>query len=209
MESSPTKLSQEALDSFLDAVGLPRRPILSLKQVHSGKAILITEGESSQSSTILGPADALFTNSRDFYLSVRVADCLPVYVYDFENKIIGLIHAGWRGTLLGIARNSILKAKQHFRLNPEKCRVVLGPCIKPCCYKISGEVALLFPKNSVRYDNGSHYLDLAAVNVAQLEKEGVPSDHNYVAADCNPEIYHSFRKTGDQNSRMYAVLGLK
>ena len=206
------RISADRLQSFLESVGLAKKPIISLKQIHSGKAIMVPANEISISQPIFGEADALFTNCRDFYISVRVADCLPVYVYDFENKIVGLIHAGWRGTLLGIARNSIMKAKQHFGLNPEKCRVILGPYIKPCCYQVSGEVALLFSGGSIRIDQGSHYLDLAKVNDSQLVSCGIPSDNIFVAGDCtccNPEIYHSFRRTGDQNGRMYAVLGLK
>jgi copper oxidase (laccase) domain-containing protein len=41
------------------------------------------------------------------YLGVLTADCVPIIIYDARNKIIGCIHAGWKGAFSGIIDNTI------------------------------------------------------------------------------------------------------
>ena len=206
------KTHQEVINGALRALSLPIRPVISLQQVHGNHTLILDRKSHLSSLSLPAIADALFTNRNDLYLTVRVADCLPIYVYDSANQIIGLIHAGWRGTLLGIAKRALQAAQAELGLNPAACAVLLGPCIKPCCYQISAEVALLFSGNSINYQGQKHYLDLCNINREQLLKMGVEERNIYQVPDCtfcNSNLYYSYRRSQNRNERMYAVFGLR
>ena len=202
----------EIISAALQALSLPIRPVISLQQVHGNRTLILDRKSHPTRSSLPATADALFTNRNDVYLTVRVADCLPIYLYDSANQIIGLIHAGWRGTLLGITKRVLQAAQAKLGLNPAACSALLGPCIKSCCYQISAEVALLFSTNSISCRGQKHYLDLCKVNKEQLLKMGVEEKNIHQVPDCTfckSDLYYSYRRSQNKNERMYAVLGLR
>jgi hypothetical protein len=206
------KTHLEVVNGALRALSLPIRPVISLQQVHGNRTLILDRKSHPTRSSLPATADALFTSRNDLYLTVRVADCLPIYVYDADNQIVGLIHAGWRGTLLGIAQRALQAAQAELGLNPAACAVLLGPCIKSCCYQISAEVALLFSTNSISCQGQKHYLDLCKVNKEQLLKMGVEEKNIHQVPDCTfckSDLYYSYRRSQNKNERMYAVLGLR
>ena len=73
-----------------------------------------------------------------------MADCLPIYLYDRPRGAFGLVHAGRRGTLEGIAAKAILEMERTFGTKPDECSVLFGPAIGPCCYQVSPELASEF-----------------------------------------------------------------
>jgi len=206
------KTHPEVIDTALQTLKLPIRPVISLQQVHGNRTLILDRKSSPSSLNLPATADALFTNRNDLYLTVRVADCLPIYVYDRDNRIVGLIHAGWRGTLLEIARRALSAAQEKLGLNPASCSVLLGPCIKSCCYQVSAEVALLFSFNSIYNRSLKHYLDLCNVNQDQLSEMGVEEQNIFrvpYCTCCNANLYYSYRRSKNKAERMYAVLGLR
>src|SRR5574341_896893 len=206
------KNHQEVVNSAIQVLRLPTRPVISLQQVHGNHTLILDRNSHPSGSALPAKADALFTNRNDLYLTVRVADCLPIYVYDSANQIIGLIHAGWRGTLLGIAKRALQAAQAELGLNPAACSVLLGPCIKSCCYQVSAEVALLFSANAVSCQSQRQHLDLCRVNKEQILKTGVEEKNIHQVTDCtscNSNLYYSYRRSRNKDERMYAVLGLR
>ncbi len=196
----------------LDRLGFPRRPVLSLKQTHSNRAVILNTEHKFDASNFQPEADAVFTNRRDIYLTVRVADCLPIYIFDSDKQVIGLIHAGWRSTLLEIARKSLQLAQEELGLNPQSCTVLLGPCVGSCCYEVSAEVGVLFSKNSTARREGKVFLDLCEENQQQFMEAGINPTKIQVIEQCtccNAELFYSYRRSKNKHERMYAVLGLK
>ena len=51
----------------------------------------------------------MITNMNGIVLGVLTADCVPILIYDKKNKIIGCIHAGWKGVFKGIIKTLFLK----------------------------------------------------------------------------------------------------
>ena len=203
---------QTLVNEAIHSLGFPARTVVSLKQVHGNHTLILENQASFASSSTQTEADAVLTNRKDLYLTVRVADCLPIYLYDSANQVVGLIHAGWRGTLLEIAKRALSQARMRLGLNPADCDIFFGPCIKACCYEISPEVAVLFPQNSVQVRDNRFYLDLCQENHRQLIEAGIDPDKIHMADQCtccNPEFYYSYRRTKDKSERMYAVLGLR
>ena len=72
-------------------------------------------------------ADAMITKMKGVSLGVLTADCVPVILYDSRNKIIGCIHAGWKGAFKNIIKNTINKIKKIS--SSTKIYASVGPCI--------------------------------------------------------------------------------
>ena len=114
--------------------------LILMYQTHSNKVIEIKKNNYKKKIR----ADAMVTKMRGIALGVVTADCVPILIYDRKNKIIGCIHAGWRGAISGVIKNTILKIR---KLNSDnKIYATIGPCIG----KESYEVDLKFFKNFVK-----------------------------------------------------------
>ena len=79
-------------------------------------------------------ADAMITKMRGVSLGVLTADCVPVILYDSRNKIIGCIHAGWKGALKNIIKNTIYKIRKIS--SKSKIYASIGPCIGLKSYEV-------------------------------------------------------------------------
>ena len=113
--------------------------LILMHQTHSSKVIEIKK--KNLKKTIF--ADAMITDMKDIALGVVTADCVPIIIYDIKNEIIGCIHAGWKGALSGIIKNTVSKIKT---LNSKSNIVAsIGPCIGEKSY----EVDLLFYKRFI------------------------------------------------------------
>ena len=184
--------------------------VISLLQVHRDRCVVISSGDQLQPRY---SGDAVLTDRNDVLLSVSVADCLPVFMVNPKRKIIGMIHAGWRGTLLGIARRTIRDAKDRFGCEPGEFTLLFGPCIRSCCYRVSNQVAILFDGNCIsRRRDGTSMLNLVRANLKQFTDCGVIENKIFVidaCTFCNKELFCSYRRDKENAGRMIGCLGLK
>ena len=110
-----------------------------MHQTHSAKVIEIKKDNYKKKII----ADAMITRMNGLAIAVLTADCVPIIIYDTRNKIIGCIHAGWKGAFSGIIDNTIKKLKELNSNN--RIYASIGPCIG----KKSYEVDILFYKKFV------------------------------------------------------------
>ena len=104
--------------------------LILMNQTHSNKVIEIKINNYKKKIN----ADAIVTKVRGLVLSVVTADCVPIIIYDFKNQIVGCIHAGWKGAIAGIIKNTVNKIK---KLNSEnKIFASIGPCIGKDSYEV-------------------------------------------------------------------------
>jgi YfiH family protein len=89
-------------------------------------------------------ADAIITRRHGVALTMSTADCVPLLFYDPVTEIIGVAHAGWRGTARGIAAATVAAMGEQFGSRPADILAGIGPSIGPCCYEVSDEVKELF-----------------------------------------------------------------
>ncbi|AEF80197.1 polyphenol oxidase family protein [Leadbettera azotonutricia] len=214
MVYSPGDSENPARLALFRSLGLNPARVLALKQVHSRDVVLAEKG-----SMPFGiEADGMICKDRDITLSVTVADCLPVFLYDAGSGAMSLLHSGWKGT--GIAIKALELMKEHWGSKPEAVAAVLGPCIKPCCYKVDEERAKTFSaefggesllgpvaieKNG---ETGKEFfIDLQAANAALLSRAGLRDIS--VCGNCTftDDRLGSFRKEGTVFTRMAALLG--
>ena len=116
-----------------------RTKLILMHQTHSNKVVEIKKDNYRRKIN----ADAMITKMNGVAIGVLTADCVPIIVYDSKNKIIGCIHAGWKGAFLGVIENTIKKFKKLNSNN--KIFASVGPCIG----KKSYEVDILFYENFV------------------------------------------------------------
>ena len=161
-----------------------------LKQIHSVKIIDI---DYSKRST----GDGLITKKKNCTLGVKIADCLPVYL--FSDKKICIIHCGWRGVINGIAREAAKVLANY--------RYALGASIGPCCYQVREDVAELFAQkyhNAIHLKGNNYYLDLKAALTEDLGSENLVGSLS-LCTHCHPEFFYSYRR-GDEKKRNYAMM---
>ena len=164
------------------------KPIL-LKQIHSDEIIDV-----DKDSARIG--DGLLTQRSNLALGVRIADCLPVFL--FNKTKICIIHGGWQGIIKGIAK----RAKRLMG----NCKYILGACIGSCCYEVKKDTARLFTqqyKNVVIRRNRKYYIDLKGAVIEDLGEEKLIASLDF-CTKCHPEYFYSYRR-GDKNKRDYAV----
>ncbi len=120
-------------------MNVKKNKLILMNQTHSNKVVEIKKYNFKKKIN----ADAMITRMSGFAIGVLTADCVPIIVYDVKNKIIGCVHAGWKGAFSGIINNTIKKIK---KLNfNTKIYASVGPCIGEKSY----EVDTLFYKKFV------------------------------------------------------------
>lgn len=155
--------------------------------------------------------DALITDRTGVFLTISIADCTPVMLYDPARHVIAGIHAGWRGTAGRIVEWSILRMTEQFGTQGQDIVAFIGPSAGPCCYEVGPEVAVQFPPECASPGKeGRFMLDVKEANRRQLLECGVPNSNIEVHSDCTIHLplYHSHRRDGKGSGRMLAVIGI-
>jgi len=141
--------------------------------------------------------DGLFTGEKKLNLYIRTADCLPIAFYHKYENILALVHAGWKGTALGISGNFLLKMKQLYGLDTRDWEVAFGPCIDPEIYEVGEEVFSFFGKfniDGITIKNGRYFLDLEEANLHIIKKYGVSKIYPFPEKTYTSALFYSYRK---------------
>ena len=152
--------------------------------------------------------DGLITDNPKIILTLKVADCVPVYLS--SSHIIGLLHSGWRGTVGGIVPNAVRKMIK-MGAEPKEVSVFLGPAIGFCCYEVDEEVADNFNKNTKRkMESGKWKVGLHEEICLQLTAIGIRPANIKRSPICTFESQdcHSYRRDGSKAGRMFAFMRL-
>ena len=157
--------------------------------------------------------DGMVTDIPDALLTVFGGDCPPVYIADPVRGAIGLVHAGWRGTLARIPSVAIDLMVERFGCRTEDMYAAVGPGICMDCYEMGDEVYDVFAaewgridtdKIMKRYPDGKYHLDLRSANRMSLFSAGIPSDHiaiSNVCTMCNADTFYSYRAHRMENEQ--------
>jgi len=204
--------------AFFRDLGVEESHVVIPRQVHGSNIVIIGKNEQGrgvlEESTAIVETDALISREKRIFLMVEVADCLPVFVYDPVLKIVGLIHAGWRGIISGIVSKVVFEFKK-MGSDPENLVCGIGPgiCQKHFIVKsgVLEKFRDLYPKE-ILFINKDGYVDLKKIIVRELENQGVPDSNIEVSkycTACDNGIYSSYRKEGSGVMEMAAVIGVK
>lgn len=187
---------------FFDAAGIDESRCALPTQVHGNCVQTVTRaGEYPET-------DAVITNQPGLILTIQTADCLPVYLIDPIQMVVGLVHAGWKGCHAGIIGDTIRQMKKGFGTLPSDIQVFIGPSIGPCCYEVGEEVSSKFEP---QYLSGT-WLDLWQYAEDQARLIGVHCEKIHRAnlcTRCHPDWFFSHRGSRGKTGRMMAYLGIR
>jgi polyphenol oxidase len=168
---------------FAEAAGIDPAHVTHAKQVHGTGVAKVGWDEVGET---LDGCDALITDAVGLPLSVVFADCVPVLLYDPVQHVLGVCHAGWRGTVNGAAEATLWAMQAAYDCDPAQVLACIGPSIGPASYEVGEEVFSLAQSkldDAERYfhfPNGiDHrpYFDLWSANASQLQAAGVQRDN--------------------------------
>lgn len=200
-----------------ETLGVDFEQTVTVWQVHGVDTVIATQPVEGR--RWLAQADALMTDKRGLALVMRYADCTPIMAYDPQRQAIGMAHAGWRGTVKGMAAHLIAAMADAYGSHPQDIHAVIGPSIGPDRYQVGEEVVQAVQQHFDTTDglikrdaaDGSAYLNLWEANTRDLIRAGVLADHIEVAGICTAtrtDEFYSHRAEKGKTGRFGVVMQL-
>jgi polyphenol oxidase len=198
----------------LAALGRDPKSVYDVWQVH-GVNVIITETARPPGMNPL-EADAILTNTPGITLLMRFADCVPVFLHDPVQKVIGIVHAGWMGTVRGTVRAAVKAMQARFGSAPADIMAGIGPSIGPDHYKIGPDVVAqvrqAYGRDSMhllREQAGAFHFDLWSANRLTLEQAGVEKiEVAGLCTACHTDDWYSHRAEHGKTGRFGAIIAL-
>lgn len=139
-------------------------------------------------------ADGIATDVPGLTLAIRMADCQTFAVYAPNHRVVGLLHAGWRGLAAGAIPAFYKALRNEWGINPAETLVAAGPSLCRACSEFTDPASEL-PGIDPRFFEGRR-IDLRGIADDQLDRLGVPQAQRERHPDCtkcNPNRYWSYR----------------
>ncbi len=199
---------------FYAVVGVDRSAAVHTIQVHGAHvaAVGLSDVKVVQPAT-----DGLVTDTPNLPLVMAFADCAPIMFYDPVRCVVGISHAGWRGTVAGICQATIAKMVDVFGCRPADIRAAIGPAIGPCCYEVGHDVLDAAKKSFGEIDGlivpgrgGRLFFDQWAANELALYRAGVREiERSDMCTACHVDEFYSHRAEGGRTGRFGAIIALR
>lgn len=203
-------------EKFIKDFDLENRKIVSGYQTHTKNIQIIDE---KSEIFYFENTDGFITDRKDIVIYTKYADCLPIYIYDKEKKVISLVHSGWKGSYEEIALEAIKLMKNVFKSKKEDILIVFGIGISQKNYEVGEEFldkfsqkfsSDLIEKSFLRKDN-KIYFDNQKFNFLNLIKNGILQENIVINNYCTYEEkrFHSFRREKESSGRAGAFIYFK
>lgn len=228
---------QENYRRIAKVMGCEPEDMVATYQTHTKNLRIVTKSDCGNGVTkakSFFDIDGLITNEPGVVILAYFADCVPIYLVDPVKKVIALCHSGWKGTVLGIAHEAIIKMNEEFDCSPGDIYAAIGPSICKECYEVSEDLLIEFKENywdrfqdtqtllvsDSKEDNtlfwnkgnGKYHLDLWKANELILIKSGILPEHietTNVCTCCNSELLFSHRASDGKRGNLCAFLSIK
>lgn len=204
------------------ALSINYRNMVFSNQVHDNKIKNVNEedrGKGIVSVSDIAGIDGLVTNCREVALVTFYADCVPVFFFDPTEKVIGVSHSGWRGTVKKIAAVTIQKMVSDYGCRPENIRIAIGPSIGQCCFEVGEEVYTEFagqiPWSEIyckKTGESKWHIDLQGIIHRTLAETGVPGANITsagICTKCNKELFFSHRGDNGKTGSLAGIIQLR
>ncbi len=165
---------------------------LTVADQQHGRRVALVDGDNAgrghdgvaDSASAFPATDAMITSRPGTALTILVADCAPVVLFDPVRKAIGVAHSGRAGTVHGVLPATVAAMTAAFGSAPADLRVGIGPAIGAASYEIgeaqADEVTATFGAAAglLRPTRPGHCtFDLARALRLQLRSAGVGDAH--------------------------------
>ncbi|AWP13677.1 putative laccase domain-containing protein 1 [Scophthalmus maximus] len=178
---------------------------LRLVKVDHGKVVWVVGGVEPQSY------DGMVTNQTGQVLAAPGADCMTLLFADPVSKVIGVAHAGWKGTLMGVSMATVEAMVTEFGCQVSDIVVAVGPSVGSCCFTLERTNALEFISIDPDCvpDPGSDrpHVNICLANRLLLQRGGIRPEHIHDNAvtdrpcvtpctSCQPDLFFSHVRDG-------------
>jgi YfiH family protein len=204
-------------------IHFPLKSWIGAEQIHDAVIKKVGKGDRGKGSVSYDSSfqgtDGFYTDEKEILLTLCFADCVPIFFIAPEQGMIGIAHAGWKGTVKKIAVNMIQLWGME-GIHPEQIFVTIGPSICKKCYIVDKHVIELVqnilvdvekkPYNLIK--DAQYSLDLREVNKMLLRQAGVPEKNMMVTdycSSCHHDQFFSHRRDHGSTGRMLSFIGWK
>lgn len=199
--------------NFFSSYNIPPSKTVFMEQVHGAE---VASCDKDCAGHWIPGVDGLVTTEKNLFLCVNAADCVSLFFFEPKNKIVGIAHAGWRGTLGEIGKNVVQRMINKHGGKLENIIVGIGPSICGKCYEADKERYDLFSSlhspQARMIKNDKHFLDLKQINVKILQDAGIKPRNIEVSpycTVCHNDLFFSYRKNKESDyGEMVGVIGL-
>ncbi|XP_076602638.1 purine nucleoside phosphorylase LACC1 [Chaetodon auriga] len=168
--------------------------------------------------------DAMLTNQTGVVLAAPGADCMPILFADPVLKVIGVAHAGWRGTLMGVAVETVEAMMREFGCRASDIVVAVGPSVGSCCFTLdkdhAGDYGRIHPDCVTDPESARPHVSIRLANRVLLQKVGVLPEHIHddttterpcvtPCTSCHPEAFFSHVRDGTNFGTQVGFLWIK
>jgi len=191
---------------YFEKCGINPDNVVSAEIVHSTKIAVVTGKNRWQ---IIEWVDGLITNETGLFLSVTIADCVPIYFYDDIKKVVWIAHAGWRGIVWNIVKSMIDSFVREYNSNPSDIVAYVWPHIQKCHFEIKEDIVDNFDEEYIFRENGIIKVDLLSIIRNQLLTLGLCKeniDSSPECTYCESDKYFSYRR--DKPVKVEAMVGM-
>jgi len=215
---------RDNLKGFFSGMGIAMDHVILANAAHGAKVFTAGRGAGGRGFVKHYKAyeptyDGLVTSERDLCLNTTHADCTGVLFLDPSKRIIAACHAGWRGTVDGVIRNTVTAMESEFGCCRGDILAAVTPGIKSCCFQVRGDVIDRINraydtgrKFYVRDDDEFYHVDLERITLYELYLSGIRSGNITVAEECtccNESDFYSYRRDGRTVGVMNSFIRLK
>jgi len=193
--------------------------LITLDQAHGNNLLIVDEKTLDRRRGKTLEYDGIISALPGVPLGIKTADCVPVFLADPEKRVIGAVHAGWKGASLGIVSRAADIFVSQFFSTPTDIMAVIGPSIGPCCYEVDEPVFRHFDDNREKEsfltqseNEDKRMLDLPAANRSQLLDAGIPPGNIFsadICTSCNKNTFFSHRGEGGDTGRQMSFIMLR
>jgi hypothetical protein len=183
----------------IEALEVP--PFAVAEQVHGAKLARVGERRSGAGfedlRSTIGGVDALSVSRRDLPVAVLVADCLPIALAAPAERLLVVVHAGWRGLAAGILSRAVAELE-----TTSGALAAIGPAIGPCHYEVGEDVAAAVASGVdagavTERRKGHLYLDLPRTAVRSFRAAGIRrTEVSDLCTACLSDRFFSHRRDG-------------
>ncbi len=207
-----------------EAVDAPLEQWTFAEQVHNNNVMKVSSEDAGKGMADyekgMPQTDAIYTDQSNLLLALCFADCVPLYFYEPTRGLIGLAHAGWKGTVKNIGGEMVNAWVKNEGVAVENIRAVIGPSIGACCYHVDDYVIKFVDEaignNKVdvyqEVSKGQYALSLQALNAFLLEQAGVKTANirsTSRCTSCEEDLFFSHRRDCGKTGRMLSFIGYK
>lgn len=203
---------------FLNHFNLNPRLVLEGKQIHGDRILALNEENTKMWYGVNIPGvDGFITDQNSVGILLKVADCVPVVVYDPIHHAVGIFHAGWKGTVKNIHLKGLTMLGEYYGTKPEDVLVWLGPSAHQCCFTSDKKPVQIEDDNwkqNIVAKKGEWQVDLIGYITDTYIKAGLKKKQIVIDKQCtveSPDLFSHLRskRTGESEGRFLVLAKLR